>query len=106
LTSVWLFCSKEGLLVHDRRQILSSGAGLGAQQHTICSPLKTRFKQKFIPKYMLKNAHFFEKNCKKSPQHRGILPRTSVGLRRLGVPPPDLALLLPPATTTFCGSFL
>jgi len=34
---------------------------VGAHQHTFCSHLKTRFKQKFRPKYALKCV-IFEKN--------------------------------------------
>jgi len=37
----------------------------------------------------------FWKKCKKLPQRRGLSPRNSVGLRRLGVPPPDPSVVTP-----------
>jgi len=43
------------------------GAGLGAHQHTFCSHLNTRFKQKFRPIFLeinSKKAHFLAKSCK------------------------------------------
>jgi len=42
---------------------------------------------------MLKNAYFLKKNCKKSPQRRGLRPRARICLRRLGAPPPDLHVI-------------
>jgi len=39
-------------------------AGLGAHQHTFCSHLKTRIKQKFQPKYDLKCVVFGKKTVK------------------------------------------
>jgi len=42
---------------------------------------------------MVKNAFFFEKMYKKSPQRRGIRPRNPVGLRRLEAPPPDRCIV-------------
>jgi len=38
---------------------------------------------------------FLEKDVKKSLQRRGLLPRTPVGLRRMGAPPPDPRVVTP-----------
>jgi len=78
---------------------------LGAHQHTFCSHLKTRFKQK-IRQNMLKNAYFFEKIVKNRLSVGGSAPRTPVCLRRQGAPPLDPRVGLLPTITALSSSFL
>jgi len=70
--------------------VLPGVLALEAHQHTYQYPdiLKTSFQQKFKPKYVSK-CIFFWKKAVKLPQRPGLRPRTPVGLRRLGTPPPD-----------------
>jgi len=44
---------------------------------------------------LLKNAYFLEKKLKRSPQHRGLHPRTLVCLQRLGAKPSDPRVVTP-----------
>jgi len=70
-------------------------AGLGGAPTHFCSHFKTPFKQKFRPKVpVCLKMRIFGKISKKSPQRRGLLPRTPFGLRLLGTPPPDPQLVI------------
>jgi len=55
------------------------GAGLGAHQHTFFSHLKTRLKQKCIPKRALKCVFFEKKNCKNRLSVGGFDPEPPFG---------------------------
>jgi len=66
----------------------SPGRRSWGQINTLCNHLKTRFKADNKAKICLKTLYFLEKT-EKIAEVLGLCPHPSVGLRRLGVPPPD-----------------
>jgi len=68
---------------------------LEVHQHTLFRHLKYAFFSRNLGQNMPKNAYFLEKRLKNHRSAQGRCPRTSVSLRQLGTPPPDLRVVTP-----------
>jgi len=75
---------------------------LGAHKLTFCNYLKTRFKQKFRPKYA-KKCVFFGKNVKIATASAD--PYHQIAVRGWRIRPQTLALFLRPTITTGLNAF-